>query len=76
MFEIYQSTEGRKKTYIVSERIVGSAAEQLREYAIKHFKSLADHIEIKVGYIWDGMLYLEDPHKRDKKKVLVAYWVK
>ena len=61
MFEIYERTEGRKKTYIVYR---GDYVLELRNYAKRYFKSSADKIILKAGWVLNDELYLEYLHDR------------
>lgn len=70
MFEIYERTEGRKKTYIV---YYGSYVLDLRRYAKRYFKSSSDKITMKAAWVMNDELYLVYPDNKKAKAVYVAY---
>lgn len=69
MFEIYKAINGRK-TYLVSNE---KKAESLYQYAKKHFKVAGNKLEIRIGWILNDELYLEDPHKKHTHRKWIAY---
>jgi hypothetical protein len=76
MFEIYQSIEGRKKTYLVSTWARGFCLS--REYFINEAKryfhvSRERIICLRAWIVNDELLYLEDPHLRNERMCWVAY---
>lgn len=70
MFEIYERTEGRKKTYIV---YYGSHLLELRRYAKRYFKSSSDKIITRAAWVMNDELYLVYPDNKKAKAVYVAY---
>ena len=70
MFEIYERTEGRKKTYIVCH---GSYVLELRGYAKRYFKSSSDKIMVRAAWVMNDELYLVYPDNKKAKAVYVAY---
>lgn len=70
MFEIYERTEGRKKTYIV---YYGDYVLELRRYAKRYFKSSSDKIAMKAAWVMNDELYLVYPDNKKAKAVYVAY---
>ena len=70
MFEIYERTEGRKKTYIV---YYGSYVLDLKRYAKRYFKSSSDKIIMKAAWVMNDELYLVYPDNKKAKAVYVAY---
>lgn len=70
MFEIYERTEGRKKTYIV---YYGCYVLDLRRYAKRYFKSSSDKIITRAAWVMNDELYLDCPYNKKAKVVYVAY---
>lgn len=68
MFEIFETTEGRKKTYIVTN----TDPAELHQFAKRYFKVTAERIQIRAAWVRGNDLYLEFPEKKCKS-VLVAY---
>lgn len=71
--EIYHSLTGKKKTYLVANH---SDTYAFRKFARHYFHCTTEDTIIKQAYIYDGYLYLDNPHKRAQKTVLVAYYMK
>ena len=76
--EIYEGFTKRKKKYVVSNGYltVWKHYNALVDYSKKLFKCSERHLMICKGYIYDGVLYLENPAKPGAKLVSVAYYVK
>lgn len=70
MFEIFETTEGRKKTYIVTNTDTDPA--ELHQFAKRYFKVTAERIQIRAAWVKGNDLYLEFPEKKCKR-VWVAY---
>jgi len=70
MFEIYERTEGRKKTYIV---YYGRYVLELIRYAKRYFKSSSDKITVRDAWVINDELYLVYPDNKKAKAVYVAY---
>ena len=71
MIEIWKAINGRK-TYLVA--ISGKVwASELNACARKYFKVSSDKIQIRMAWIYNDELYLENPHKSKAKIRLVAY---
>lgn len=75
MFEIYQSIEGRKKTYLVSTWAGGFCLnrESFINEAKRYFHVSRERIICLRAWILNDELYLEDPHLRNEKMCWVAY---
>ena len=73
MFEIYERTEGRKKTYIVTNISGHHSIYELGKYARRYFKSSSDKIIIKAAWVMNDELYLVYPDNKKAKAVYVAY---
>lgn len=75
MFEIYQSIEGRKKTYLVSTWARGFCLnrESFINVAKRYFHVSSERIICLRAWIVNDELYLEDPHLRNEKNCWVAY---
>ena len=71
--EIFESIKGRKK-YIVTHK--NADYQDVITYAKKVFKCTESHIEYTCGWIYKGLLYLENPERKGSREVGVAYWVK
>ena len=72
-YQIYHSLTGKKKTYIVAH---DADAYKLGKYARHYFHCSAENIVTVMGYIYDDLLYLDNPHKKKQKSVLVAFYVR
>lgn len=75
MFEIYQSIEGRKKTYLVSTWARGFCLnrESFVNEAKRYFHVSRERIICLRAWIVNDELYLEDPYLRNEKMCWVAY---
>ena len=75
MFEIYQSIEGRKKTYLVSTWVRGFCfnRESVINEAKRYFHVSRERIICLRAWIVNDELYLEDPHLRNEKMCWAAY---
>ena len=74
MFEIYKTTEGRKKTYLVFNGHCNFS--KAIACAKKFFKVSEDHIDSDGCWILNDELYFEDPHKKNAKKMIAFFWHK
>ena len=72
-YQIYYSLKGKKKTYIVAPNADTYA---LGKFARHYFHCSAYDVQICMGYIYDGLLYLDNPHKKKQKTVLIASYSK
>ena len=72
-YEIYHSLKGKKKTYIVAH---DTDIYKLSVYSRHYFHCTSQDVRICMGYIYDGLLYLDYPHKKKQKAVLVASYTK
>lgn len=72
MFEIYQSIEGRKKTYLVSIGFCFNR-ESFINVAKRYFHVSRERIICLRAWIVNDELYLENPHLKNKKDCWVAY---
>ena len=43
--------------------------------ARKLYHCKADNVKVTAGWVHDGLLYLENPHKKGQQTVLVAFHV-
>lgn len=77
-FEIYEGFTKRKKKYVVSNGFltVWKHYKALVDYSKRLFRCSERHLMICKGYIYDGVLYLENPAKPGAKLVSVAYYVR
>ena len=78
--EVYESLKNKqhKKKYLVFELKQGTHMRDLNNVektATKFFHCSSTHIWITTGWICNDLLYFDDPHKKGKKKVLIAYWL-
>ena len=74
-FEVYEgrTEKNRKKTYLVFPWTIGDGEE--REKTAKYFfRCNSHHLEYARGWIFNDELYLEDPHKKGKKRVCVYFY--
>ena len=71
--EIFESINGRKRKYLVTK--INADYDEVMKFSKKFFKCSEAHIEFTSAYIYDGLLYLENPHKKGTKTVGVAYYV-
>lgn len=74
MYEIYTSTEGKKKTYLVFDEPIALTEAEL--IAAKFFKVSKNHIGWDVCWILNDELYFENPHKKAAKKKVAIFWRK
>ena len=72
MYEIYKSTEGRKKTFLVFSGL--EKPDEAIDAAKKYFKTAEDHLGISPCWILNDELYFEDPNKKTAKKKIAIYW--
>lgn len=72
--EIYESLKGKKKKFVVAKADADYI--EVVNYCKKLFKCSEFHITVEPGYIYEGLLYLEDPMKYGVKKVTVAYYIR
>lgn len=69
-YEIYQRTEGKKKTYLVS---IGYNRNGLIEEAKRYFHSSKEHIICMPVWTIRGNMYLKDPKIKGTKQRWAAY---
>lgn len=74
MYEIYKSTEGRKKTFLVFDG--RESPDVAFKASAKYFRVSEDHIGFKACWILNGDLYFEDPVKKKAKKKFAFFWTK
>lgn len=70
-FDIYITTEGRKRIFVVSKKPTASAA--FKKYAKSVLKCSEARLVTVVGWLYRGNLYFENPKHLSAKKVTVAY---
>ena len=76
-YEIYESIEGRKKTYIVADinyfKLKGHFNHQKLEdfisYSTRYFKVKPNRLFMTSVWVVGDEMYLEDPHKRGSKQL-------
>ena len=74
--EIFEGFTGKKKKYIVADRFVyKSNTDQIVDFAKKLYHCKAENVMVTSGWIYDGLLYLENPRKKGQQIVLVAYHI-
>lgn len=72
MFEVYVSLKG-KKHYLVFDR--KTLYMDCVEAATRHFRCGEKNLEVEQGWVLNDELYLEDPHvKGSKRVVVVSHW--
>jgi len=71
-FEIYigRTEKNRKKTYLVFP--YESSITKIVVNAKKHFRCTEGHLGLAKGWLVNDELWLENPHKRGMKLVVVA----
>ena len=74
MYTIFESLNGRHKKFLVSDKTIPRLT--LSKNARQFFKCSIEHLVICEGFIYNGLLYLENPHKRGVVGVWVAYYVR
>ena len=70
MYEVYKAINSRK-TYLVFEP--GTKGLDMKKLANLHYKTKSESIEIQRAWIFNDVLYLEDPHKKKAKIRWIAY---
>lgn len=70
MYEVYKFLNSRK-TCLVFEP--GTRGADMKKLANLHYKSKSESIEIQRAWIFNDVLYLEDPHKKKAKIRWIAY---
>lgn len=70
-YEIYfgKTEQNRTKTFLVFPNRTADLAQ-----ARRYFKCTYHNIRVTVGYVLNGELYFENPHKKGTKMVTVCYW--
>lgn len=74
MFEIYQTTEGRKKTYLVFKGT--EHPDVAYKASAKYFKVSKNNIGFEKCWILNDDLYFEDPHNKKAKVKFAFFWKK
>lgn len=74
MYEIYQTIEGRKKTFLVFDG--KEKPDAVFTAAKKYFRVAEHHLAITTCWILNDDLYFEDPHDKKAKKMVALYWIK
>ena len=74
MYEIYQTIEGRKKTFLVFDG--KEKPDAVFTAAKKYFRVAEHHLAITTCWILNDELYFEDPHDKKAKKMVALYWNK
>lgn len=74
-YQIYHSLKGKKKTYIVASSF--NDQYELNKYARHYFHCASENVKLQIGYIFEGLLYLDRPNTRKRwRTVLVAHYVR
>lgn len=76
-YEIYESIEGRKKTYLVADvnylNLKGCFDHQKLEdfisYSMRYFKVKSNRLFMTSVWVVGDEMYLENPHKRGSKQL-------
>ena len=76
-YDVYESIEGRKKTYIVADinyfKLKGHFNHQKLEdfisYSTRYFKVKPNRLFMTSVWVIGDEMYLEDPHKRGSKQL-------
>ena len=68
-----RSTNESKEERRLISSIMGGYVLELRNYAKRYFKSSADKIILKAGWVLNDELYLEYPDNRRAKACYAAY---
>lgn len=71
--QIYEGLTGKKKKYIVVDRL--TKGDRLLNFARQFYHCKADNVKVTSGWVHGGLLYLEDPHKKGQQTVLVAFHI-
>ena len=74
MYEVYISTEGKKKTYLVFDPNVNW--DEVKKTAKKFFRVSEQHIDSDACWILNDELYFKNPNKKGSKKKIAVYWHK
>lgn len=70
MYEVYKAIHSRK-TYLVFEP--GTKGTDMKKLANYHYKTKPENIVIQRAWLFNGELYLEDPHRKKSKLRWIAY---
>lgn len=71
-FQIYEGLKGKHKKHLVFNKV--TARVDIVKAAKRFFKCSEAHLVIVNGFIYDGLLYLENPHKKGVRGVWVALY--
>lgn len=69
---IYEGLSRRKKKYVVADRTEDIT---IVDFAKRLYHCKAEDVKVTSGWVHNGLLYLEDPHKRGQQSVLVAFHI-
>lgn len=73
--QIYEGLNGKKKKYVVADRLLNLSCDELINFAKKLYHCKADNVKVTAGWVHEGLLYLENPHKKGQQTVLVAFHI-
>ena len=73
-YEIYYGLTGKHKKYIVADKKTN--VYDFNKYAKHLFHCSTYDVFIVQAWIYDGYLYLDNPHKKKQTTVMVAYYRK
>ena len=74
MYEVYQTTEGRKKTFLVFDGKENTKVAY--KASAKYFRVSEEHIDFKKCWILNNELYFEDPENKKAKVKFAFFWHK
>lgn len=72
-FEIYESIEGRKRRFVVSESLEMFSKSNMVDYACKYFHVAPNRLVLTTGYVLNNQLYWIYPKNKKAKEVWVIF---
>ena len=72
-FEIYESIEGRKRRFVVSESLEMFSKSNMVDYACKYFHVAGNHVVLNTSFLLPGvylLTYLDAENRKITKKIV------